>query len=149
MLTGLLATSISRAMQTWRPRPPTPSAEIRLVCQAISKLIESTSGILSEVMLNVGEVWLVKGLINTFEVFMKSKRYKSPSQSPFYLLLAVLSFYFNYCSSSKFYVVESSNSGPCRIQSKSPTAFDRPGRISWWRASAGVRSLFFESSPRL
>ncbi|KAM7538699.1 hypothetical protein Aperf_G00000050873 [Anoplocephala perfoliata] len=52
MLTGLLATNISRAMHTWRPRPPTPSTEMRLVCQALSKLIESTSGILSEEMLN-------------------------------------------------------------------------------------------------
>ncbi|VDL28063.1 unnamed protein product [Hymenolepis diminuta] len=52
MLTGLLATRISRTMQTWQPRPPTPSAEMRQVCQAISKLTESTSEILSEVMLN-------------------------------------------------------------------------------------------------
>lgn len=53
MLTGLLATRISRTMQTWQPRPPTPSAEMRQVCQAISKLTESTGEILSEVMLNV------------------------------------------------------------------------------------------------
>nr|CDS29875.1 diagnostic antigen gp50 [Hymenolepis microstoma] len=53
MLTGLLATRISRIIQTWQPRPPTPSAEMRQVCQAISKLTDSTSEILSEMMLNV------------------------------------------------------------------------------------------------
>ncbi|VUZ43713.1 unnamed protein product [Hymenolepis diminuta] len=67
MLTGLLATRISRTMQTWQPRPPTPSAEMRQVCQAISKLTESTSEILSEVMLNDRVGKPLKGFIDCKE----------------------------------------------------------------------------------
>uniref|UniRef100_A0A5K3FUC4 Vps54 domain-containing protein n=1 Tax=Mesocestoides corti TaxID=53468 RepID=A0A5K3FUC4_MESCO len=50
-LTTLLATRIASRLGTWQPRPPTPSAELRAVCQALTKLTETTSDVLSSDML--------------------------------------------------------------------------------------------------
>ncbi|KAL5104744.1 Vacuolar protein sorting-associated protein 54 [Taenia crassiceps] len=50
-LTNLLAARIARVMQSWKPQPPTPTAEMRLVFKTVSKLTESTGGILSPEML--------------------------------------------------------------------------------------------------
>ncbi|CDS37912.1 hypothetical protein EmuJ_000520450 [Echinococcus multilocularis] len=50
-LTNLLAARIARHMQSWKPQPPNPTAEMRSVFQSISKLTESTGVILSSDML--------------------------------------------------------------------------------------------------
>ncbi len=52
-LTGLLASRIASRLGAWQPRPPTPSAELRAVCQAMSKLTDTTSDVLSPDMLTV------------------------------------------------------------------------------------------------
>ena len=52
-ITDLLAARIARVMQSWQPKPPTPSDEMRHVCQSVTKLTESTSDVLSPEMLTV------------------------------------------------------------------------------------------------
>ncbi|KAL7054729.1 hypothetical protein AAHC03_025752 [Spirometra sp. Aus1] len=50
-LTHLLAGRIASKLSAWRVQPPTPSPQLRAICQAMSKLTETTSDVLSPDML--------------------------------------------------------------------------------------------------
>uniref|UniRef100_A0A0X3NY50 Vacuolar protein sorting-associated protein 54 n=1 Tax=Schistocephalus solidus TaxID=70667 RepID=A0A0X3NY50_SCHSO len=52
-LTQLLAGRIASKLNAWRVQPPTPSSQLRAICQAMSKLTETTSDVLSSDMLTV------------------------------------------------------------------------------------------------
>ncbi|VDL96869.1 unnamed protein product [Schistocephalus solidus] len=52
-LTQLLAGRIASKLNAWRVQPPTPSSQLRAICQAMSKLTETTSDVLSLDMLTV------------------------------------------------------------------------------------------------
>lgn len=118
-LTGLLASRIASRLSAWRVRPPTPSTEIRAVCQAMAKLTETTSNVLSHETLTVS-LLIISIQTGTCLDFL-------------YLEIT----YLNLSA-----LLESSASRSCRVQGRSPTTSLRTFNLSWRWTPTRVSHFF-------